>query len=197
MTLHAFSLSDLIKNIGLDDAKQLVQSFKGIDLGTSSPHDVEVFLHTKAIRYEEASVSSTYLVFDVSTQEMVGFFSLANKPLIFSEKDFQALSKTKQKSFNQHGRHLEGGGHQVNSYLIGQLGKNYALPNNSVSGHKLLTLAYDKAKEAARIINTRYIWLECDDNPKLLQFYQDFGFTLIEPFNSDSGLKVLVLKIKK
>lgn len=92
---------------------------------------------------------------------------------------------------------MESGGYQVNSYLIGQIGKNYNLQTNIVSGQKILTLAYDKVKEAARIINTRYIWLECDNNSKLLQFYRKFGFTLIENFESESGLKVFVMKIQK
>ncbi|MTB64706.1 GNAT family N-acetyltransferase [Streptococcus sp. zg-86] len=197
MTLHAFSLSDLINALGLNDVKTIIKSFKSINVETSTVHDVEVFLHTKAIEFEKSSISSTYLVFDTQTGDLVGFFSLANKPLIFSKKDFQALSKNKQKLFNRHGRKLESGGHQVNSYLIGQLGKNYSLPNNTISGRKILTLAYDKAKEAARIINTRYIWLECDNNPKLLQFYQKFGFVLIENFESESGLRVLVMKIHK
>lgn len=197
MTLHAFSLSDLINTLGLDDVRTIIKSFKSINLETSATHDVEVFLHTKAIEFEKSSISSTYLVFDTQTHELVGFFSLANKPLIFSKKGFQALSKNMQKAFNRHGRRLESGGHQVNSYLIGQLGKNYNLPNNPVSGQKILTLAYEKAKEAARIINTRYIWIECEEVPKLLQFYKNFGFTLIDNFESENGLKVSVMKIKK
>lgn len=197
MELHTFSLSDLIKTLGLKTVGMIIESFKSIDTGTSTVHDVEVFLHARAIEFEKSSISSTYLVFDTQTRDLVAFFSLANKPLIFSKKDFQSLSKNKQRDFQRHGRRLESGGYQVNSYLIGQIGKNYNLQTNIVSGQKILTLAYDKVKEAARIINTRYMWLECDNNSKLLQFYRKFGFTLIENFESESGLKVFVMKIQK
>ncbi|MFP7776013.1 GNAT family N-acetyltransferase [Streptococcus dysgalactiae] len=197
MALHAFSLSDLINTLGLDEVQIIIESFKSINLETSTPHDVEVFLRTKAIEFEKSSISSTYLVFDTQTHDLVGFFSLANKPLIFSKKGFQSLSKNMQKAFNRHGRRLASGGHQVNSYLVGQIGKNYSLSNSTVTGKKILTLAYDKAKEAARIINTKYVWLECENTPKLLRFYQSFGFTLIDNFESENGLKVFVMKIQK
>ncbi|QBX08351.1 hypothetical protein JavanS250_0018 [Streptococcus satellite phage Javan250] len=196
MEIKVMSLTELLDNLELTIVQNLLETFKGFTTPTSTPHDVEVFLHSKAITFEKSGVASTYLLFNQETKELVGFFSLANKPLIFSKKDFQALSKSKQKAFNKHGRRLESGGHQVNSYLIGQLGKNFGV-DSPVSGVELLTFACQKIQEAARIINTRYIWIECDNNPKLLQFYQGFGFTLIEPFNSESGLKVLVLKIKK
>lgn len=97
MALHAFSLSDLINTLGLDEVQIIIESFKSINLGTSTPHDVEVFLRTKAIEFEKSSISSTYLVFDTQTHDLVGFFSLANKPLIFSKKGFQSLSKNMQK----------------------------------------------------------------------------------------------------
>lgn len=80
--------------------------------------------------------------------------------------------------------------------MIGQLGKNYK-SNTSISGKELLTLACDKVKKASKIINTKYIWLECDNNPKLIQFYQNFGFTPIDNFESENGLKVFVMKIQK
>ena len=51
--------------------------------------------------------------------------------------------------------------------------------------------------EAKKIVNVRYVWLECENNEKLLSFYKNFGFEEIENFISGNGLKVLVMKLKK
>ena len=47
-----------------------------------------------------------------------------------------------------------------------------------------------------KIVNGRYVWLECEDNEKLLSFYKKFGFKEMENFISGNGLKVLVMKLK-
>ncbi|EEY35840.1 hypothetical protein [Pseudoleptotrichia goodfellowii] len=91
-------------------------------------------------------------------------------------------------------------GYIVNSYLLGQLDKNYSEEineNNQISGMQLLTLAYDTLMEAKKIINVRYVWLECEDTEKLLNFYKTFGFEEIENFTSVNNLKVLIMKLKK
>ncbi|HEL2402994.1 GNAT family N-acetyltransferase [Streptococcus suis] len=196
MEFKVFSLRVLLETLGLEEVRNILATFKGITTKTSAPHDVEVFLRIRAIDFEKSGISSTYLLLDEDTKELVGFFSLANKPLIFSKKDFQALSKNKQKAFNRYGRRLESGGHQVNSYLIGQLGKNYA-SSTTITGKELLTYACEKIGEAAQIINTRYIWLECEDIPKLIEFYTNFGFSVVNNFTSQDNLKVLIMKIEK
>ncbi|HER1415188.1 TPA: GNAT family N-acetyltransferase [Streptococcus pyogenes] len=156
MNYRTISLDEIMKYLEKEEIQQLLKSFKGFNDGTSTPHDVEVFLHQKAVEFERSAIASTYLVFSTDSRELVGFFSLANRPL----------------------------------------GKNYK-SNTSISGKELLTLACDKVKKASKIINTKYIWLECDNNPKLIQFYQNFGFTPIDNFESENGLKVFVMKIQK
>ena len=130
---------------------------------------------------------------------MLGFFSLANKPLTMSEKNFDKLSNKQKKSLNKSGRRI-GTKYQINSFLIGQLGKNYSEDvsnaKSAISGKELLTLAYDKVIEASRIINTKYIWLECEEIPYLESFYKGFGFMPIPDYISENGLKVMLLKVK-
>lgn len=197
MDYQIISLDELMKHLELNEVQELLKTFKGFNNGTSAPHDVEVFLHTKAIEFERSAIASTHLVFSNETKELSGFFSLANRPLYFSKQNYQALSKSQRKKISRSGRTLkESGSFLMNSFLIGQLGKNYHA-TNPISGKELLTLACDKIKQASMIINTKYIWLECDDNPKLIDFYTSFGFSLIEGFVSESGLKVMILKIKK
>jgi hypothetical protein len=199
MTFNIIKLGDLISSISIDDVKNILHTFKGISI-KDEVHDVEVFLHTKAIDFERSALSTTYLIFDEETNILLGFFSLANKPLMISKKNFAKLSNNQQKRLNQSGRCV-GNKYQINSFLIGQLGKNYSEDvfnaKNCLSGKELLTLAYDKVREASRIINTKYVWLECEEVPYLEKFYKSFGFTLIPNYISESGLKIMLLKIKE
>lgn len=196
MELITLSLSDLMANLDKSILDAIIKSFKGFDNGTSTPHDVEVFLHDKAVQFEKIGLSTTYLVFSSETFDLLGFFSLANRPLTFFGQNYQQLSTTKRKRFAQSGYTLDDPqGLLVSSYLIGQLGKNYANLDKQISGKKLLSIAYDRLKLVSSIISTKYIWLECDDNPALINFYQSFGFSVIDNFQSENNLKVLVMKI--
>lgn len=161
--------------------------------------DIEDFLHNKAIDFEKAGLSSTHLVFNENFV-LLGYFSLANKPLLISKRNYEALSKSQRKKLCQNGKRLATDGYIVNSYLLGQIGKNHLEQietEKHIDGAQLLTLAYDSLMEAKKIVNVRYVWLECEDNEKLLSFYKNFGFEEIENFISGNGLKVLVMKLKK
>lgn len=161
--------------------------------------DIEDFLHNKAIEFEKAGLSSTHLVFNENFV-LLGYFSLANKPLLVSKRNYEALSKSQRKKLCQNGKRLTTDGYIVNSYLLGQIGKNHSeqiKAEEHIDGTQLLTLAYDSLMEAKKIVNVRYVWLECENNEKLLSFYKNFGFEEIENFISGNGLKVLVMKLKK
>ncbi len=62
---------------------------------TGKVNDVEFFLHEKAISYESMTLSTTYLIFASAGDEnvLVGYFSLANKPLVMNKKNYKGLAK--------------------------------------------------------------------------------------------------------
>ena len=60
----------------------------------------------------------------------------------------------------------------------------------------ILSLAYDTLLQAKMIVNAKYVWLECTDNPKLLNFYKSFGFTEINNYTSENKLKLLIMKLE-
>lgn len=190
------SLDDLLA-LGTDEVKDIVADFVSIEQG-DSPHDVELFLKTKAIDFERTAIATTYLVFDEATNILLGFFSLANKPLTMSKKNFEGLSKKQQKSLKHSGRQI-GNKFQVNSYLIGQLGKNYSESVKNaeykLSGKELLDLAYGKVLEASKIIKAKYVWIECEDINYLKMFYSDFGFAIIPDYISPNNLRVMIMRI--
>lgn len=190
------SLDDLLA-LGTDAVKAILNDFVSIEQG-DSPHDVELFLKTKAIDFERTAIATTYLVFDEATNILLGFFSLANKPLTMSKKNFEGLSKKQQKSLKHSGRQI-GNKFQVNSYLIGQLGKNYSESVKNaeykLSGKELLDLAYGKVLEASKIIKAKYVWIECEDINYLKMFYSDFGFAIIPDYISPNNLRVMIMRI--
>lgn len=192
------SLDDLLA-LGTDKVEAIVDDFVSIER-EDSPHDVELFLKRKAIDFERTAIATTYLVFDEATQILLGFFSLANKPLTMSKKNFERLSKKQQKSLKHSGR-LIGDKFQVNSYLIGQLGKNYSESvknaGHKLSGKELLDLAYGKVLEASKIIKAKYVWIECENIHYLKTFYSNFGFAIIPDYISSNNLRVMIMRIQK
>ena len=146
----------------------------------SSPlnKDVEDFLHTKAIEFTRQGLSSTYLVF-TSYQErtvLIGYFALAPK---FFHINLKNTSKTLGKRIRKFARYDEGmKRHLVSSILIGQLGKNYTHGYDAlIRGEELLKIACDTVREAQRIMGGRLVYLECEDVPSLIRFYEENGFS--------------------
>lgn len=204
MSVQVISLRDLLD--ASSDKKQVQEilcEFKSIPHPvTGKVNDVEFFLHEKAISYESMTLSTTYLIFASAGDEnvLVGYFSLANKPLVMNKKNYKGLAKNQQRRLCQNGSKTESGGYKVNSYLIGQVGKNYsekAKKLKAINGTQILTLAYNMVLKAKKIINARYVWIECEDTPRLIDFYSDFGFEVIQNYETNSGLVVMVMKLKE
>lgn len=195
MKFRKISLQRLLKQT--KDTKKIkenvLNTFKG-----RGESEVSDFLHNKSIDYEQRSLSSTYLIYNDRSQ-LVGYFTISNKGLIISKESYEKLLKKQQKKLSFNGRKLENGDYIVNSFLLGQLGKNFnknILEEDKIKGVELLTIAYNLLIEIKNLINVKYLWIECEDNKKLLDFYSNFGFKLIENYVSNNGLKVMILKLE-
>ena len=202
MSLKIIGLQSLLKALDEKTVKEILKKFKSIpDTVTGEVNDVEYFLHSKAIQFEKMAISTTHLIFSEYKEEdvLVGYFSVANKPLTMSKRNYNNLSSSQKRKLCQGGRKTESGGYELNSYLIGQIGKNYskeALETKSITGKMILSLAYDTLLQAKMIVNATYVWLDCTDNPKLLNFYKSFGFTEINNYTSENKLKLLIMKLE-
>lgn len=194
MTFGLYKLKDLLKQQENVKVEAFLKNFKGINL-SDNPHEVEYFLHNQSIDFEKKGISTTYLVIEEETKTILGFFSLSNKAFTMSSDDFDALLKKQKRILRPYGRKSQNT-FELNSYLIGQLGKNYSSSaNGKITGQELLTKAYDKVIEASEIIGSKFIWLECEKIDKIIDFYSRFGFIEIENYTSENGLSVMVLKI--
>ena len=91
---------------------------------------------------------------------------------------------------------LKDGSYVVNSFLLAQIGKNYNISDkNMITGNEIISLAHDLLLIVKKIINTKYLWLECEDNSSLIRFYSNYGFNLIKKFNSENKLKTMILRL--
>ena len=195
MKFRKISLQSLLKQI--KDTEKIKENVLNTFNGRGES-EVSDFLHNKSIDYEQRSLSSTYLIYN-DRSLLVGYFTISNKGLIISKESYEKLLKKQQKKLSFNGRKLENGDYIVNSFLLGQLGKNFnknILEEDKIKGVELLTIAYKLLIKIKNLINVKYLWIECEDNKKLLDFYSNFGFKLIENYVSNNGLKVMILKLE-
>ena len=193
--MEKITLSELLKYDTEENIKnKFLNNFKSLE-----NNDIEKFLHNRAIEFEKKSVSTTHLVFN--NKKLVGYLSLSNKSLILSKERFEKLSNSRKKKLMQSGQILENGHLAVNSYLIGQLGKNYNLAKEEQiplclpSSVTLVSFGFNLLLEVKKIMTARYVWLECENSEKLINFYRTFGFEKVDDFISEDGFVVMIMKL--
>ncbi len=172
MGYKIINLIDIYNNLGESKTKEILKSYK-----CELNNDVEYFLKEKSIEFSKQDISRTYIVMSQykGADVLVGYFSIASKATII--KKF-ILSNTKKKSILKYAKYdNDSKGYNIALPLIGQLGKNYHNGYNKlISGDILLKFACNKIKEIHNLIGGRYVFLECEDNEKLKEFYESNGF---------------------
>ena len=138
--------------------------------------EVDDFLKNKAVQSNKLNASVSYLVVDSETAVLLGYFTLVLKPFTIHESK---LSKTNIRLISRFAeRNDETGSFTTALYLIAQIGKNYALPEECrISGGDLMSLALDKLRAAQDLVGGKMVMVEREaDREKLLSFYQSTGF---------------------
>lgn len=175
----------------IEKIEKFLKTFKS---NFATTNEVEYFLHNNAIEFEKKTLLTTHLLIN-ENNELVGYFSIANKKLNIPKEVVKTFSKTKLKKIGQSSNIKKDGSYEINSYLIGQLGINFSqeIKGEKITGKDLLNEIWILLLEAKKLVNVKYIWLECENNSKLINFYKEFGFDLIDGFEND--LKVMFMKI--
>ena len=142
--------------------------------------DVEYFLLHNAIEFTKKDQSVTYLVFDAEDASLVGYFSLAIKPISVRTSN---ISKTMIKKLSRVSiLDEESQSYNTSAYLIAQLGKNYSLPKeNRIPGNILLGFALETISDCKYSVGGVMEFLECENNEILLNFYIQNHF---KPFDT-------------
>lgn len=85
--------------------------------------DVERFLKEQSIEFTKKNQSVTYLVFANEDAALVGYFTLAIKPISVNAENFSNTMKRKIARVSE--LDLSNGTYTLSAYLIAQLGKNF------------------------------------------------------------------------
>ena len=146
--------------------------------GFSCPknQDVTNVLKKNAVEFTKKSQSVTYLVFSVESKGLLGYFTLALKPLSVRG---EAVSKTmKRKLLRISELDEKSDTYTMSAYLIAQLGKNYTNgANNKITGKELVELAWTVIEDAQYMLGGIVAFLEAENEEKLLSFYRDNRFS--------------------
>ena len=173
------NLKDLLEELGEERVKDILAEFDCV-----YNEDVNYFLHEKAIEFTKRGFSTTYLVFLPFRGEpvLVGYFAIATKSIDFYKlSGFNSRYKNKITTYATYDQRLKK--HTLPIYLIGQLGKNYSAVDEVLSlfsGEQLLRLACDRVKFIQSLSSGRFVYLECEDTPALVKFYESNGFRVFD-----------------
>lgn len=166
------SLQEIIEELGEGKTKNLLSSF-------SSPlnPDVEDFLKHKAIDFAKQRIAPTTLVYTSYKDEWVlcGYFAIATKMFTVTKKCVGANTFKRLKKFGTYNQDYQCC--DIPAPLIAQLSKNFNNDYNKlITGDELLKLACNEVQMTQRIIGGKIVYLECEDKPKLIDFYKSNGF---------------------
>ena len=138
--------------------------------------DVERFLKKSAIEFTKKNQSVTYLVVSAEDVRLLGYFTLALKPL--TVRGEMVSNTTKKKLLRVSELDEKSDTYTMSAYLVAQLGKNFSENGeNEITGEELLKLAWDKIKEMQYLGGGMVTFLEAENEEKLLSFYRNNRFS--------------------
>ena len=163
--------------LGTDDEAGEPELVRTISEFSCPPNvDVESFLKNSAIEFTKKSQSVTYLVFSVEDKELLGYFSLALKPLTVRGKTVSNTTKRKLLRISELDEDSDT--YNMAAYLIAQLGKNYTDgANTRITGKELVELAWTVIEDAQYMLGGIVVFLEAENEEKLLDFYKANRFS--------------------
>ena len=157
--------------LGEDELLQILSEF-------SCPlnPDVERFLKHSSVEFTKKNQSVTYLVFSVADGKLLGYFTLALKPLTVRGETVSNTVKRKLLRVSELDKKSDT--YTMSAYLIAQLGKNYSENDGKmITGAELLELAWDKIKATQYMFGGMVTFLEAENEEKLLSFYRNNRFS--------------------
>lgn len=169
----ADNILELLDAFGEERIRKMLVRFRCV----RNPN-VEHFLRSNAVDFSKQGLSVTYVVTRPSGDtgaELLGFFALTYKILRLGGG---SLSRTSEKRIAKFAEHdAAANTYTLAAPLIAQIGKNDLPPDAApFAGRELMALAEDKLRAVMRQIGGRAAYLECEEEPKLMAFYESLGF---------------------
>ncbi|MGN0339138.1 MAG: GNAT family acetyltransferase [Lachnospira sp.] len=170
---NKFSVINMRRYLNSDNPKLGENRLLQVLSGFSCPKnpDVERFLKKSSIEFTKKNQSVTYLVFDVSSMELVGYFTIALKPLTVRGETVSNTVKKKLMRVSELDEQSQT--YTMSAYLIAQLGKNFKNgAEKRITGEQLLELAWDIVEKMQYMGGGMVTFLEAENSERLLSFYQ-------------------------
>ena len=183
------------QELGEEALKALLSEFSCI-----KNTDVERFLKEQSIEFTKKNQSVTYLVFSNEDASLLGYFTLAIKPISVNAKKFSNTMKRKNARVSELDE--KNSTYTLSAYLIAQLGKNYSDgANEHITGEQLLQAAVDTVKELQYLAGGMVVFLEAENEEKLIHFYEEkngfkrFDIKEIKSGTEDAHMLIQFLKV--
>ncbi|MBP3200071.1 MAG: GNAT family acetyltransferase [Lachnospiraceae bacterium] len=164
MGFSVINILDLIDNTSENEVDDFVSKFK-----CEKNNEIEEFIHKDAIDFAKRKISVTHLVLD-NEANMLGYFTLTHKPIRVPADLLTNTTKKKIERFTKLDEATNT--YDVSAFLIAQFGKNTSLPQ-AITGNEMMNMALSVLSKVQREIGGGIVFLECEDNDKLLEFYEN------------------------
>lgn len=141
---------------------------------TQNP-DVERFLKQNSIEFTKKNQSVTYIVLSANDGGLLGYFTIALKPLTIRGEMVSNTMKRKLLRISELDK--KSNIYTMSAYLIAQLGKNYTDgKEKEITGVQLLELAWMVIEEMQYMGGGMVAFLEANNEEALLSFYKSNKF---------------------
>ena len=194
--MKIYNIKNMIEKGDEEVVKAVISSFscaKTNEDGTTEVlnPDIENFLLNNAIQFAKMKTAITYLVFDEVDAALLGFFTIAHKPLNIPADGISRKIKDKVKRFSAVNE--ESNSYDVSAFLLAQFSKNYAVENGArITGSQLMAAVRQKMLAIQNLAGGTIEYLDCEPNAQLIKFYESEGFTLFgERISEKDGKRYL------
>ena len=161
------NILDLIEAVGENALSGILSDFS-----CPKNKEIEKFIKNKALEFAKKKISITYFVIDNKNGEIISFFALTHKSLEIKSEALSSTSKKKLSRFAQFDENSNS--YTVSAFLIAQFGKNYAVEQPIAwNGIRLMEKTFEILEKVRHDIGGGLVYLECEDNNTLLNFYQN------------------------
>ncbi len=166
-----------IRDMLADDQEELVREYIGMyscemekdGVRTILNPDIERFLNHNSIQFAKMKTAVTYLVIDEEDGALLGYFTLAHKPLKIVSEGLSRHVRDQLKRFSKLDE--ENRTYTISAFLLAQFGKNYAVENGErISGTELMKIAIEHWQMSR--IKSEVRW--CTLTVKLMQSLSGF-----------------------
>ena len=159
------NILDMIDVIGEDKVVRVLSDFS-----CPKNQEIECFIRNNAINFAKRKMSVTHLVMN-GDNKLVAIFTLAHKALEISNEGLSSAARRKIKRYAQLDESRNS--YMISAFLVAQFGKNNPDSSDNISGNELMDNVIEVLERVQRDVGGGVMYLECEDKPKLLTFYEN------------------------